>query len=244
VTEPPPPPAELPPTPPPVRAKKQKRRKKPGQRTIWTYLFYLVITVILLFGLLQAALSIFGDKEPAIGDHIHAALAVNVCGANQGSAPEFLKRAGSDESAGVHAHTNPETGDGDGLMHVHPEADDEVGANATVGKFFEEGGWELSEDRINLSNGWADIDVSNGDPCPDGRPGTVRLLVNGVEQEGDPADYAPDDGDRIVILFLAEGDALPTDEGSLFPDGVLNTLATALDGKSVDQEQVEQQQEE
>ena len=205
--------------------------KKPGQRTIWTYLFYLVIVLILGFGIVQFAGSFFSDKEPAIGDHIHAALAVQICDPNrttEGTAPTFLKRAGTEESAGIHSHD-------DGLMHIHPEADDEVGSDATVGKFFEEGGWELSEDRINLTAGpnpWSDANVTNGDLCLDGRPATVRWMVNGTEQDGNPADFAPDNGDRITIAFLPDGDGIKEP-----PDDVLNTLASAVDGNSIDQEQ-------
>lgn len=195
------PPGEPPPTPPPSRPAKKKRRKKPGQRTVWTYLFFLVIAAIVGFGALQLAGSLFGDKEPAIGEHIHAALGVNICGNQVRNAPEFETRAGGNEKAGLHSH-------GDGLIHLHPFTDDEVGGNATVGLFFEYGGWELSEDRVALP-GWAEsIDVNNGDTCPDGRPGRVRWKVNGEEQEGNPADYAPEDGDVIAIAFIADGDAI------------------------------------
>jgi len=224
-----------PPTPPPAAAslpepapapRSKKRRKKPGQRTIWTYLFFLVIALIVLVAALQLVGNVFGDKTPAIGDHIHAALVVNICGDVEDKAPEFLKRAGSEQSAGIHSH-------GDGLMHIHPEADDEVGSDATVGKFFEEGGWEVSEDRINLTNGWSFTDVTSGGTCPDGRPATVRFMVNGTEQEGNPADYAPEDGDRIIIAFLPDGDAI-VDE---LPADVGSALASALEGKSVDQQE-------
>lgn len=218
------------PTPPPSGPK--KKRKKPGQRTIWTYVFYLVIVLVVAFGIVQFAGSFFSDKEPALGDHIHAALVVDICGVVQDNAPTFAKRAGSGESAGIHSHN-------DGLMHIHPEADDEVGGDATVGKFFEEGGWGLSEDRIDLAAGpnrWSDINVTNGDPCPDGQPGKVRFMVNGTEQDGNPGDFAPDDGDRIVIFYLPDG-AAPPAEQDVISDDVGATLASALEGKSVDQNQ-------
>lgn len=209
------------PSPPPSRALK-KRRKKPGQRTVGTYLFFVVIAVIVAFGLLQLAVGIFGDTTPAIGDHIHAALGVNICGEFEDNAPTFLTRAGSEESAGIHSHN-------DGLMHIHPEADDETGIDATVGKFFEEGGWELSEDRINLVNGWSNTDVTNGGTCPDGQVASVRWMVNGTEKDGNPADFAPEDGDRITIAFLPDGDAIPEP-----PADALTTLASALAGKGND----------
>jgi len=216
----PPEPGQGQPSPPPSRP--TKKRRKPGQRTVGTYLFFAVIAVIAAFGLLQVTVGVFGDKTPAIGDHIHAALGVNICGEFEDNAPTFLQRAGSEESAGIHSHN-------DGLMHIHPEADDETGFHATVGKFFEEGGWELSEDRINLQDGWSDTDVTNGDTCFDGRPATVRWMVNGTEQDGNPADFAPDDGDRITIAFLPDGDTIPEP-----PADVLTTLASALRGQGND----------
>jgi hypothetical protein len=236
VTEPPPPPGTG--TPPPVRTpaqkKKQKRRKKPGQRTIWTYVFFGVIALIVLVGLLQLALDLFGDKEPALGDHIHALLMVDICGGLQENPPTFETRAGGNERAGLHSH-------GDGLMHIHPFTDDETGAGATVGLFFEEGGWSLSEDGIDLTNDnperqWSDVNVGNGAPCLDGRPGEVRWAVNGQAQDGNPADFAPEDGDRIIIYFLPEADALP-DEKSVIDQRpeVGAALKSALEGKSVDQ---------
>lgn len=193
---------EPPPTPPPSRPAKKKRRKKPGQRTIWTYLFFVAIAAIVAVAVLQLALSILGDKDPAVGDHIHAALGVNVCGDLVDNAPTFEERAGSSEKAGLHSH-------GDGLIHMHPFTDDEVGGNATVGLYFEYGGWELSEERIALP-GWDDgVNVTNGDPCPDGRAGRVRWFVNGDEQDGNPADFAPEDGLVITIAFIPDGDPAP-----------------------------------
>jgi hypothetical protein len=99
---------------------------------------------------------------------------------------------------------------------MHPFTEDEAAGKATVGRFFEYGGWDLSDDRINLTNGWADgIDVTNGDTCSDGRPATVRWAVNGSEQSGNPADYAPEDQDEISITFLPEGDAIPPPPGDV-----------------------------
>jgi hypothetical protein len=33
--------------------------------------------------------------------------------------------------------------------------------------------------------------------------------VDGEEQDGDPGDYKPDDGDKVVIAFLPEGQDVP-----------------------------------
>ncbi len=142
-------------------------------------------------------------------DHWHASLTVNVCGQELPPAPEFETVNGSQVQAGIHSH-------GDGLIHIHPYSAAEAGDNATVGKFFEFGGWSVSETHLSL---WDDTDVRNGDPCEElgGEPGLVRWSLNGVEQSGNPADHKPECDDpcvpenyeRIVIAFLPEGEELP-----------------------------------
>jgi hypothetical protein len=180
---------------PPPRSPQSKRKIKPG-----TLVFALVIAVFVLGGGAIALMSASGgDGGPAIGDHWHAALGVDICGEFLANAPSFEARAGTQERAGLHSH-------GDGLMHIHPFAEDEAGGAATVGRFFEYGGGVLSEDHIVA---WDDTDVTSGESCPDGRAATVRWMVNGEEQSGNPADYRPDDGDSITVAFLPEGDAIP-----------------------------------
>ena len=61
----------------------------------------------------------------------------------------------------------------------------------------------------STSRSWSGLGVTNGDPCPDGRTGTVRWAVNGEEQSGNPADYHPSDQDKITIAFLPDGDPIP-----------------------------------
>ncbi len=51
--------------------------------------------------------------QPRIGDHIHAAMDIYVCGQHEPKLPQF--------EAGIHSH-------GDGLMHMHPQVSGEEGA--------------------------------------------------------------------------------------------------------------------
>jgi hypothetical protein len=155
--------------------------------------------IVVLIGVGVIALLPKSEEPPKIGDHWHAALGVDICGTFLGNAPEFEERAGTKKRAGLHSH-------GDGFMHIHPFAADETGDAATVGRFFEYGGGDLTADRIVA---WEDTDVSNGGTCPDGRPARVRWAVNGTEQEGNPADYKPEDGDTITVAFLPDGDPIP-----------------------------------
>ena len=62
---------------------------------------------------------------PQLGDHIHMALAVNICGEFQPDIPEF------ESSVGIHTH-------GDGVLHIHPFSQLGVGSNATLGRFFQD----------------------------------------------------------------------------------------------------------
>lgn len=62
---------------------------------------------------------------PQLGDHIHQAFGVHVCGRWLPDLPEFESRVG------IHTHA-------DGVIHVHPYSQLGAGANATLGKFFAE----------------------------------------------------------------------------------------------------------
>ncbi len=62
---------------------------------------------------------------PQLGDHIHQALGVDVCGDFLPNIPEF------ESPIGIHTH-------GDGVLHIHPFSQLGVGANATLGRFFQD----------------------------------------------------------------------------------------------------------
>jgi len=151
-----------------------------------------------------------------IGDHWHAAIAVNVCGEWLPSPPEFHPRAGeAGINAGLHSHA-------DGLIHVHPFASDETGANATVGRFIDYGGWTLSADELDL---WDGVPRTNGEPCTTGPStglGKLQWKVgshnepwpSGPTRTGDPARYVPRNGDIVALYFLPEGSPLPEPPGA------------------------------
>jgi len=103
-------------------------------------LFPGVITLVVILGLglvLYARDARQSDDMggvPQLGDHIHQALGVNVCGEWLGDIPEF------ESPVGIHTH-------GDGVLHIHPFSQLGVGANATLGRFFQDG----SDSGLNLS---------------------------------------------------------------------------------------------
>lgn len=104
-------------------------------------LFPGVLALIVAFGL---ALVVYARNDrlqddlggvPQISDHIHQALALNVCG-TESMVPEW-----EPSPIGIHTH-------GDGVMHIHPFSQLGVGSNATLGRFIQsardEGGIDFS----------------------------------------------------------------------------------------------------
>jgi hypothetical protein len=94
-------------------------------------LFPGVLTLIVVLGV---SLVVYARSErsnedlggvPQLGDHIHVALAVNICGEEQSPVPEW-----EPTPIGIHTH-------GDGVMHIHPTSQLGVGRNATLGRFIE-----------------------------------------------------------------------------------------------------------
>lgn len=62
---------------------------------------------------------------PQLGDHIHVAYGINICGEFANPIPEF------ESDIGIHTH-------GDGVMHIHPFSSLGAGANATLGRFLKD----------------------------------------------------------------------------------------------------------
>ena len=112
-----------------------------------------------------------------------AALAVDICGQWLPDAPT----AGGD--TGVHSH-------GDGLIYIHPFSAEEAGAKATLGLWLERGGWTASADQLDL---WDGTQHRSGTTCPDGRTAEVRWWVDGAEQQGDPSEFVPQNGQMIEL---------------------------------------------
>jgi hypothetical protein len=159
----------------------------------------LLAGAVVLFLFLRGGGGGDGGGSPAIGDHIHAAYGISLCGVYAPDPPEFLTEAGTDDNyAGLHTHA-------DGLIHIEPTDPNDTGDNATLGRYFQYGGGELSEDSIEMFDGTA---FSSGDPCPDGRTAELRWSVNGEEQDGNPADYELEDNDVIVVALIPAEDDL------------------------------------
>lgn len=121
-------------------------------------------------------------KLPHAGDHWHARYLVVICGK---PVPDLPSTTGP-------IHTQ-----GDGIIHVEPKTSAEAGRQANLDRFFASAGMIFTRDQIGLPDGHV---YRDGDRCPDGTTGRVRLLVNGRVQRAFER-YVPADGDTIVVQF-------------------------------------------
>lgn len=122
------------------------------------------------------------SKLPQVGDHWHARYLVVICGKPM---PDMPVTAG-----GIHTR-------GDGVIYVEPTTTADAGRNANLGRFFTSAGVRFARDQITFPTGQV---YRNGDRCPDGTVGNVRLLVNGQPNRTYER-YVPSDGDTIVVQF-------------------------------------------
>jgi hypothetical protein len=138
------------------------------------------------------------DIPPALGDHWHAAVGIDICGEFQPNTPEF------ESDIGIHTH-------GDGVIHIHPFSANGAGENATLGAYLEAAGIELSDTSLTIG----DETWDEGDQQCDGEDAELVVAQwKDVENTDDkPAlirrDFGDirfrDDGEGYTIGFLPEG---------------------------------------
>ncbi len=137
--------------------------------------FYAILVLLLFVGSSIAyALSFFLPEENSI--HWHARPLINICNKNL----DLPQNVGS----GI-MHT-----ENDGLIHIEGILKDK--SQITLGAFFNSIGTKFSKDSI--------ANYKNGDTCPNGKSGSLNVLVNGERIE-DPENYVLKNGDNILIDF-------------------------------------------
>jgi hypothetical protein len=186
---------------------------------------------------------------PQLGDHIHQALGINVCGEFLPDVPEF------ESSIGIHTH-------GDGVIHIHPFSQLGVGANATLERYFKdarEAGLDLSltsskltyldetyeegetecegvDDPVLRLAYWEDVQGSDEDPqVTTGDFTDLRLTTNGggitIFYGDEDADIPkPPKSNQLAELGAADGGQTPDAEGNTTtttPDDESTTSTTA-----------------
>ncbi len=127
-------------------------------------------------------------RGPGVGMHWHAPYTITLCGK---PLPPLLPSAGD-----VHTH-------GDGIIHIHPGSAASSGRRATLGAAFRNTQARLTDTGITIVGGQS---YTNGDACPDGQVGTLKVLVQ-HRTEGrftlvrNFLSYVPADRDVIRIIF-------------------------------------------
>jgi hypothetical protein len=154
------------------------------RRSSGTYLWiaFGLLAVAAFVGIMISAATRPKAEGAVVGNHWHAQFAILVCGT---ALPPFPASAGN-----VHTH-------GDGLIHVHPATAAEAGNNANLGRFLASVGARLTPTSLQLPDGTVH---RNGDTCPGGKAGTLRLLINGTASDAWDA-YVLRDRDVVVIEF-------------------------------------------
>jgi hypothetical protein len=183
-----------------------------GNNTLW----YALAFVIVVAGVLAVALSRTAGQSsagPTLSDHWHVSLGVNDCGtwvpnwawppgnvtssSAVGAGAPARAGTGGLVYAGLHSHE-------DGLIHMEPAGSQDEGKNATLGRYFQYGGWKLNETSINFVN----VNEKNGNKC-NGKPGVLRWAVNGKEMHGNPSKYKLFNADVVELVFTTADAKLP-----------------------------------
>ena len=143
---------------------------------------------------------------PQMGDHIHQAFGVNVCGEWKPDIPEF------ESEVGIHTH-------GDGVIHIHPFSQLGVGVNATLGRFFQDArddgdlDVEVSDDKLSFLG----ETVEEGKTKCDGVENPELLMAywkNAADETalpeittGDFNDFRLTENGAAITLFYGDPDA-------------------------------------
>jgi len=236
------------------RAKRKRaavRSAKRSRQNSWWYGLTALVVIVGIALIVYARSTAPGAVGPFLPDssgtkkntHWHAALGVYDCDhwMSDGSKPGAWNWPASNTQgnpsqasntnvyAGMHSHD-------DGVIHMEPVVSADAGRNATVGRYFEEGGWKLSATGYSFLG----TTVKNGDKCGTGT-GTLQWELgkwNGntaanakqkyTMQAGNPAKYKLLESDIVVIAFLPQGKSL----ASIGDPPSVPNLANALGAES------------
>lgn len=164
----------------PVQEKKSSGFKLPSFKLIGSLIVLFVVVAGASWLATQPRSLQLADQN----DHWHAGFELKICGQKQ---PDFAYSQGD-----VHTH-------GDGKIHVHPHSLATSGNNANLAAFFSSVGIAVSNNSLALPGGKS---FKNGDACPDGSPGRVRVTVGGAELQT-PFAYVVQDGDFVRVEFAS-----------------------------------------
>lgn len=144
----------------------KKIRTKRAKQFFW-YGLGIIFVGFIIYGIVVLAKSPGTYSKGPV--HWHANLAIFTCG----------EQIPLPKPTGGSVHGEPFIGTP--FMHLHNEPTIHIEgtikspADITLGRFMEVIGMNFKEDEL--------LNYKNGDVCPDGTPGKVKLLVNGRESE-------------------------------------------------------------
>jgi hypothetical protein len=211
------------------RAKRKRAAVRSAKRSRHNTWWYGLTAIVVILGIAVVVYVRATAPSPvgpflANGDatqkdtHWHAALGVYDCDHWMGDTPGSGiwnwpnatpsgspgRAANSTVYAGLHSHD-------DGIIHMEPLVSAEAGKGATLGLYFEYGGWKLSDTGFTFLG----TAVKNGDKCTTGGAGTLQWGVakfDGTQGKqkytvmtGNPAKYKLFQGDVVVVAFLPPG---------------------------------------
>ena len=130
---------------------------------------------------------------PQLGDHIHQALSIYVCGEFLPDVPEF------ESEIGIHTH-------GDGVIHIHPFSQLGVGANATLERYMKdarEAGLDFSLTSSKLT--FLDEEYKEGTTKCDGVEDPVLRMAYWKNVQGTDEDPEVTTGDFTDLRLTANG---------------------------------------
>ncbi|GAC1478667.1 MAG: hypothetical protein NVS1B12_15230 [Acidimicrobiales bacterium] len=190
--------------------------------------WYSVMAVVALMGVFLVAFSRNQEQSkvarasstpPRLNkDHWHAAFSVYLCDHFATNIPQF------ESPDGMHTH-------GDGVIHLHPFTPKASGNNATLGVYASSVTSDLKSGPFKLSSTELQFpgdkkDWKNGDQCQ-GKPGKVKLTVNGKELTQDPATYIVKNGDLIDVGFVPTATPLPANPAEKKNLAAINDVPTS-----------------
>jgi hypothetical protein len=194
-------------------------------RTPWTY--FSVIAVVVILGLVGtitsrdrrlSAINNAGSTAPTVGTIWNEGYAVYECG-------KFVQ-------AITHAK-DPEgitTGNGDGIIHIHPTVKSAAGKNATLGKFASAVGMKLNAGELQVPGGKLYYD---GDSCG-GKASHVYVMqfnfagaTTGTLATIDPRNILLVDQSLLTIAFVPASDKNSIPAPPAYVQTNLNKLAPA-----------------
>jgi hypothetical protein len=230
------------------RAKRKRAAVRSAKRSRHNTWWYGVTAIVLIAGI---SLIVYtqatkpADVGPFLADpnnptkqdtHWHAALGVYDCDHWMGDTPGSgvwnwpaatpsgspARVSNTNVYAGLHSHD-------DGIIHMEPLVSAEAGRGATVGLYFDYGGWKLSQTGFSFLG----TTVKNGDKCGtatgtlqwelgtwDGTSGKQKYTV----ETTNPRAHKLLQGDIVVLAFLPPGKSI----ASIGDPPSLKNLANAL----------------